>query len=342
MTSKTLRALLVGCGGISQAWIESIQHIPQVELVGMVDLYLESAKARCEQYQLDVPIGTDMVEMIETLHPDVVFDCTIPEAHVTVACTAMEHGCDVFGEKPLADSMDNARKIVETAKRTGKIHAVMQNRRYLPDARRTQAFLKSEKLGKLTTINSDFYLGAHFDGFRKTMPHVLLLDMAIHTLDLGRMLADAVPVAVYCKEWNPSGSWYERDASAVAIFEFDNGVVYTYRGSWTSEGANTTWESDWRLIGEQGTILWNGGDEFTVDYVAKPEGFTSTPERLEMPPLAEGVLVGGHKAAIESYVNAVLAGKTPETVCTDNIKSLAMVFGAIESAESGREVKIQI
>src|SRR6266581_2652143 len=72
-------------------------------------------------------------------------------------------------------------------------------------------------------------IGAHFEGFRQHMRHVLLLDMAIHTFDAARLLTGADPVSVYCKEWNPVGSWYDHDASAVAFFEMTNGIVYTYR-----------------------------------------------------------------------------------------------------------------
>ena len=50
------------------------------------------------------------------------------------------------------------------------------------------------------------------------MPHVLLLEMAIHTFDAARLILGADPVSVYCKEWNPPGSWYKQNASAVAIF----------------------------------------------------------------------------------------------------------------------------
>lgn len=51
---------------------------------------------------------------------------------------------------------------------------------------------------------------------------------------------------------------------------------------------------------------------------------------------------GGHTGLLKEFVECIRTGKTPETVCTDNIKSLAMVFGAIESAESGKRVGIKI
>ena len=74
------------------------------------------------------------------------------------------------------------------------------------------------------------------------------------------------PLAVYCHETNPKGSWYRHGASANAIFEFDDGAVFTYRGSWCAEGANTSWESRWRIVGSKGTILWDGADEFQAGH----------------------------------------------------------------------------
>ncbi len=52
-------------------------------------------------------------------------------------------------------------------------------------------------------------------------------------------------------------------------------------------------------------------------------------------------IIGGHEGAIRSYVLAMLSGEIPETIATDNFKSLAMVMAAIESAETGLPVKIQ-
>jgi predicted dehydrogenase len=76
-------------------------------------------------------------------------------------------------------------------------------------------------------VNADFYIGAHFGGFRDQMQHVLLLDMAIHSFDQARMVMQADPVSVYCREWNPKGSWYQHGASVVAVFEMTGGIVYT-------------------------------------------------------------------------------------------------------------------
>lgn len=342
MASPTpLKAVLAGCGGMSNAWLKAAREIDGLEVVGLVDLNEEAARKRADDYSLaDAVIGSDLGAVLEAVSPDVVFDCTIPEAHVDVTVKALEHGCHVLGEKPLADSMENARRAVDTAARTGKIYAVIQNRRYDPNIRRLRAYLESGALGPLTTLNSDFYIGAHFGGFRDRMEHVLLLDMAIHTFDAARFITGTDPVSVYCKEWNPAGSWYDHDASAIAIFEMTGGLVYTYRGSWCAEGLNTSWECDWRIIGPKGTVKWAGAADMQAEVVAATGGFKSQLELGEIPEYDAGGKRGGHVGLLREFTDCVRNGGTPETVCTDNIKSLAMVFGAIESARVGRPVDI--
>jgi predicted dehydrogenase len=340
--AETLKVVMAGCGGMSAVWLKTAKEIPGLEMVGMVDINEDAAKKRKDEFGFAQALtGTDLAGMLKATQPDVVFDCTIPEAHFDVTLTALAHGCHVMGEKPMADSMAHARRMVEAAQKAGKIYAVIQNRRYIPSARRVQTFLRDQALGRLTTVNCDFYIGAHFGGFRDRMEHVLLLDMAIHTFDAARFFTRADPVAVYCQEWNPAGSWYDHDASAIAIFEMTNGLVYTYRGSWCAEGLNTTWECDWRFIGDRGSAKWDGGENFQAQVVSETGAFFSKHHDVALPDVDTAGKSDGHAGLIREFVHCVRAGGTPETVCTDNIKSLAMVFGAIESAETGKRVTIE-
>lgn len=339
--AEALRIVLAGCGGMSAAWLNTVCDLPGVEMVGLVDIRLDAALKRQEEYGLASAVtDTDLERVLKSISPDIVFDCTVPEAHTGVTLTALAHGCHVLGEKPMADSMDNARKMVSAAQQANKLYAVIQNRRYNPTARRVQHFLASNAIGRLTTVNCDFYIGAHFGGFRDRMEHVLLLDMAIHTFDAARFFTKTDPVAVYCREWNPPGSWYDHDASAIAIFEMTNDVVYTYRGSWCAEGLNTTWECDWRFVGTNGTARWDGADDFQAQVVTETGSFFSKHQNLSLPEVDTTGKVDGHAGLIREFVNAVRTGSKPETICTDNIRSLAMVFGAIESAEKDQRIAI--
>ncbi|HPA44658.1 MAG TPA: Gfo/Idh/MocA family oxidoreductase [bacterium] len=340
---KKHRAVMAGCGAMAAEWLHLLADMEDIEIVGLVDINPESARKRAEEYRLDQTVlGTELKPVLQKTSPDIVFDITVPEAHLGITLTALEHGCHVLGEKPLADSMENARTMVAAAQKAGKIYAVIQNRRYDPNIRRLKAFLNSGAIGPITTVNCDFYIGAHFGGFRDRMRHVLLLDMAIHTFDAARLIMGADPVAVYCKEWNPAGSWYDHDASAVAIFEMSNGIVYTYRGSWCAEGLNTTWECDWRILGERGSVTWDGAQGFRAQAVEATGGFQSKWKDLEIPSLDPADRVGGHVGVIREFIECVESGAVPETLCTENIKSLSMVFGAVKSATTGRQVDIRL
>lgn len=340
-TQSPLRAVLVGCGGVSAAWLPVICALPGLSLVGLVDLDPALAERRAQEYHLvEALIGADLRAVLVQTSAEIVFNCTVPAAHAEVTLAALAHGCHVLSEKPLAETLPQAQQMIATAEMAGKLVAVIQNRRYDPNLRRVQALLRSGVLGRITTINSDFYIGAHFGGFRDQMAHVLLLDMAIHTFDAARMLADADPLAVYCHEWNPSGSWYARDASAVAIFEFSGGLVYTYRGSWCAEGLPTSWESDWRVVGERGSLRWDGATTLEAAVVdPEPGAFIAPARGLELPAQAPDH-ISGHAGVIHEFMRCVRSGARPETIASDNIKSLAMVLAAIESAERGQRVAV--
>jgi predicted dehydrogenase len=339
-----LTAVLAGCGGISSTWLKSVKDIPGLKVVGLVDLIEDNARRRAIEFDLPQAVtGSDLERVLDSTHPDIVFDCTIPEAHLPTTLTALRHGCHVLGEKPLADSMEHAREMVAAAQNTGKLYAVMQNRRYLEQTRRIQQFIASGAIGSLNTVNCDFYLGPHFGGFREQMEHVLLMDMAIHTFDQARFMTGADPSSVYCIEWNPPGSWYRHGASAMAIFEMavpgtKNEIVYTYRGSWCAEGLRTSWEAEWRFIGSNGSLKWDGNHGFLAESVSRANGFWSDVLPLEIPTYTHTEKTDGHASCIREFVEAVRTGSIPGTICTDNIKSLAMVFGAIESADVGMPI----
>jgi len=342
ISENRLKVALAGCGNISRTWVESAIAYPGLEFVGLVDLNLDNARKVQEEFQLGhAMLGDDLEEVLETTDANIVFDCTVPEAHKDVTVAALKRGCHVLGEKPLADSMENAAKMLEAACNSGKIYAVMQNRRYLNSIVRFHDLIGSRALGSLTTLNADFYLGCHFGGFRDEMEHVLLLDMAIHSFDQARYISGIDPVTVYCHEWNPTGSWYRHGASAMAIFEMSNGVVFNYRGSWCAEGENTPWECAWRAVGEKGTALWDGGDGMSAEIATGTAGFIRKTQELEIPRSPELEHIK-HNGVIYEFLDCVKNGGTPQTICTDNIKSFAMVHAAIESVATGKKVNIQL
>jgi predicted dehydrogenase len=330
------RAVVVGAGGISGAWFPPLIK-EKVQVVGVVDIRPEAAEARVKQYELKAEVSTDLKATLARLQPDFVVDLTVPEAHCAVTCTALRAGCHVVSEKPMAASMAEAREMVKTAEKTGKLYMVSQSRRW--DAKHDVVKRTMGRLGALTTINCDFFLGAHFGGFRDEMPSPLILDMSIHHFDLCRFMTGVDPVAVYCKEFNPKGSWYKGDVAASAIFEMTDGVVFTYRGSWCAEGCHTSWNGDWRLIGDKGTLLYDHDQDPHGEVAVGKTGVhrDKTPVTVAKP----RIKFGGMHGALREMLAFLRTGKQPQTECHDNIKSLAMVFAAIESNKKGKRVPVR-
>ena len=340
-----MRAVLVGCGEMSATWLEAARAIEGLEIVGLADLDENRACARAISAGLeDVATAPDVATLLSRVEADIVFDAVVPASRHAVVRAALSAGCHVLSEKPLADGMEQARDLVQASREVGRLHAVVQNRRYVAGVRRLKRFLESGVIGDITELHCDFFKAPHFGGFREQMPHVLLLDMAIHTFDAARLLAGAAVLRVFCQESNPANSWYAQGASAWAAFTLQDNVVLTYRGSWCAAGLPTSWESAWRIVGTRGTVTWDGEDGFVAErlrWPAERSRLFDAVEPVTMPPLDPADAIGGHLGVMHDFVRAVREGSEPETISHRNIESLAMVFAAIESAESASSVALE-
>ncbi len=335
------KALVVGCGGMGRGWIKNVIGNPRSELVGLVDIRLDAARDAAGQFELGESLAfDDLKQAVQKVQPDFVVDVTVPEAHCPVTVAALGEGLPVIGEKPMADSMDAARRMVEAAEEAGKIYMVSQSRRYDVNHVAYQNAVLSGAIGEVTTVNCDFYLAAHFGGFRDEMDSPLILDMSIHHFDMCRFFTGADALTVYAHEFNPKGSWYKGDVAASVIFEMSNGMVFTYRGSWCSEGCHTSWNGHWRIVGERGTLLYERDQLPFGQRVEDPsqQAFNLALEDIDV---SEATINGGGIAgSLNEFLDCLESGTTPQSECHDNIKSLAMVFAAIESSRKGQRVEV--
>jgi predicted dehydrogenase len=332
------RIVVAGCGEMSNIWIDYASKRDNTEIVGFVDVNIDTAKAMAKRKGLSVPAYNDLSQAIFETKANLVFDVTIPSAHKEIVTTAMKAGCHVFGEKPMAESMEDARDVLQSADYYGRNYTVMQNRRYLKKIRALQHLLANNAIGTVGSVHADFFLGPHFGGFRNLMDNPLILDMAIHTFDQARLITGSDPVSVYCHEYNPPGSWYKGNASAMCIFEMSNGIVFTYRGSWCAEGLNTSWEADWRVTGSKGSVRWDGINLPICEVIdeSQPKDFISKVKSIDVPFNWEGQ--EGHWGCFDEMFSSLEENRVAETDCRDNIKSMAMVFGAIESGKKMKKI----
>ncbi|RED61881.1 Gfo/Idh/MocA family protein [Cohnella lupini] len=339
---EKFKVVSVGCGHIANEWMKMALPRTDMEIVALVDIRKESADAMAERYGLICPTYTDVAEAIKQTNANVLFDLTIPASHFGVCTTALQLGCNVFSEKPMSATMEEASEMIRQMEQSGRSYSVMQNRRYDPNIRAFRNLVQSGTIGAPGYISAEFFIGAHFDGFRAVMDSPLVLDMAIHTFDQARFISGADPVSVYCHEFNPPGSWYKGNASAVCIFEMSDGSVFCYQGSWCAEGAPTSWEASWRVTGEQGTAIWDGHKSPYAEIVSpgdQEDKFIRDYSRVESDFKWEGNL--GHAGCLDEMFAALKEGRSAETDCRDNIKSIAMVLGAVESSKTGRKIELK-
>ena len=276
---------------------------------------------------IDIHSDLTLAEALKLPDIDFVVDVTAPEGHCEVTLAALAAALPVIGEKPMATSLEDARRMIAASEAAGKLYMVSQSRRYDSNIAAYREMILGH-LGPLAILNADFYRGPHFGGFRDEMASPLLLDMAIHTFDQARFISAADPISVNAEEFNAPWSWFNGDACATAAFEMSNGLRFNYRGSWCTNGLDTSWQAEWRACGANGTAKWDG-DHAPVGEVIDDSGNQSA-VLSNLPDIR-----GGIEGSLAEFLDALDTGKTPNGECHDNIKSLGMVFGALRSASTG-------
>ena len=162
------------------------------------------------------------------------------------------------------------------------------------------------------------------------MPSPLLIDMAIHHFDLMRYLLKSDAVEVYAKSFKPDWSWFKGDPSANVIFAFKNGAVCSYNGSWVAKGFETTWNGEWRFECSNGVILSKDDKIFVIS------GSEDLPREINQ----ETFELTAQKYSFHEMAQAIRENREPETNGEDNLKSLAMVFACLKSANANKVIKI--
>lgn len=341
--TSTVRIVLVGAGLMGRAWLGTLVSAQDAEVVGIVDLDVDLARAAVAEFGLEgVAVGSSFAEVAEAARAHAVVDVTVPRAHLRVNTEALFAGLPVLCEKPIAPTVAEALLSAAAAEASGQLLMTSQNRRYYNSLASYRQAVR--EIGGVALLTTEYAREAHFPGFRETMPHPLLVDMAIHAFDVSRYLLGVDPVSVTCDTFNPAWSWFDGDTVANALFEFEGGVRYRYTGSWTTRGMDTSWNGTWRASGSHGTATWDGEQHVAIER-ADPEAsvpgtgssvVTSTelsgPTSHDAPEEIAGTLA--------DFVDAIRTGRTPDSEVHRNVLSFAMVEAAVRSADTGARIRI--
>jgi predicted dehydrogenase len=335
------RTAVVGLGGISKEWLPPLLARADVEVVAFVDPDRVRAEEQRLAFGLSNPVHGDLAAALSGERVDLVINLTPPGAHREVSEAALAAGCDVIVEKPLTDRLSDAVAIVTAARAAGRTVAVMQNRRYHPAVRRMRAGLAAGEIGGQVDTSVDMFLWhIHTNPYLRSSDRPLLRDMAIHQFDMARAITRADAVTVQTLEWSSPTSWMPGATAAAATFELSNGTVFSYRGSWVAEGAQTSYDGAWRVGGTRGSYSWDSEARLVVETVERVAGPHAAGVRTTVEEDVPRLDRVGHPSGLNAILDALAAGEAPETVCNDNLLSLAMVDAAVRSSEERRTIEI--
>ncbi|WP_339320877.1 Gfo/Idh/MocA family oxidoreductase [Paenibacillus sp. FSL W8-0194] len=251
---KTLRVGVIGCGGIANG-----KHIPNlnanknVELVAFCDIIEERAVESAKKIgREDIAIYTDYKELLKDESIDLVHVCTPNKSHSFITIAALEAGKHVMCEKPMAKTSEEARAMLETAKRTGKKLTIGYDNRYRPDS------LLLKKICERGDLGDVYFAKAHAIRRRAVPTWGVflneeeqgggpLIDIGTHALDLTLWLMDNYKVKsvvgnVYHKlgskkdAANAFGPWdpeqFTVEDSAFGFITMENGATVILESSW--------------------------------------------------------------------------------------------------------------
>lgn len=189
-----MRVLVAGLGNMGRSHALAWAKQPGAELVGLVNRSPVELPAELAH----VPLSQDFHEALARLRPDVVVVATYSDSHADFAIAAMRAGAHVFVEKPLATSVEDARRVVETAQDTGRKLVVGYILRHHPSWQRLIA--EARALGGPYVFRLNLNQQSHGPSWevhkalmRSTPP---IVDCGVHYVDVMCQITDAPPVEV--------------------------------------------------------------------------------------------------------------------------------------------------
>lgn len=330
-----MNCIITGLGGRGLHWTRQLRQRKDCAIAAFVEP-AEANRSRAIQ-QHEVPeerIFGSLDEALERVEADFVLDVTPPAVHLEITERAFAAGLHVLGEKPLSDDFAVARRMVESGDRAGVKHMITQNYRFGACPRTTRQKLAEGIIGKPGQCDIRFYMpwadlpGSHY----VTQPYMLINDMMVHHFDMLRYVLGADPVSVQALTWNHPWGWHAGDAAHAIVFEFPEGLMATHVSVGCAVGSRTTWNGDWRIEGPGGSLDWEADRMWHVHLHRTPERTREEIFPLAVPPPEQAIL--------DEFFAAIREDREPECSARDNLKSLAMVFAAIRSAQEGRRVQL--
>jgi 2-alkyl-3-oxoalkanoate reductase len=144
------RAGMVGAGNICEFHVHGVRALPDVELVGVTDI--DPARREAFAARLGVPAFASLEDLVAA-GANVIHVLTPPASHAAIALRALELGCHVLIEKPVAEDAEDARRIAAAAQARGLVATVNHSLLYDPQVMRALAQVRSGALGEVVAVD---------------------------------------------------------------------------------------------------------------------------------------------------------------------------------------------
>ncbi len=342
----TTRLALIGAGTIGKTHIDRIQRHPGLELAGIAD---PTPAGQALADSLNVPWAAEPEALLDQVRPQGAIVATPNVAHVPVALECLARGIPALVEKPVADTVAEARALADAVARTGVPVLVGHHRRHNPVNQRARALIEGGQLGRIvsaTALATFLKPDPYFDAVwrRQTGGGPILINL-IHDIDMLRFLLGEVTEVQAMDSHVVRG--FEVEDTAAAVLRFDSGALATVI---VSDAATSPWCWD-MCAGEQG--------QYPRQDVASHQ-IMGTHGSLSLPDLGLWQYRGqrgwhdelSHEEtrvhAADPYTRqlehfaAVIAGQAqPLCSALDGLRTLAATLAVHDAAVSGQAVRLE-
>ncbi len=252
---KTTRMGIIGAGKISRSHIQAISGNPDIELVGIAEIFPEARERAAAEF--GVPVFSDHQELLDAARPDYLTICTPHYSHGPITLAALEAGVHVFVEKPIAIEAAVAQQCIELAASRNLVLGVNYVRRLIPNYQRMAELVHGGFIGDLihaTMICAKRYrtMAYHRSGaWRATWAGGgggVTVNQAPHDLDF-LLWVLGVPERVVA-DLRPLCQAIEVEDNASAIMHFANGGNCTFHAS----NIVIPGRESFTVVGTKGTI----------------------------------------------------------------------------------------
>lgn len=194
---KKLKVAVIGLGRISKRHLNAYKTENLAEIVAVCDIKKDRADSVALEY--NAKAYYDYKEMIDSEKLDAVHICLPHYLHVPASIYAIERKINVISEKPMSIDYESAVKVVELAKSKGVLYGLILQNRYNGATKFVKNALDSGKLGKIISARSivtwnrtdEYYSSSDWSGTWEKEGGGVLINQAIHTLDLANYMIDS-------------------------------------------------------------------------------------------------------------------------------------------------------